>query len=120
MDSDHDEAPWQPSTDAQALANLRSLVRVYLREELGHAAFVMQFGLQCLQHDVATPRPPAALVPPAGDAAWETKPVVTCMNCGHQTNNPSCDCAACTGDSGPRLYMDTDEDHPGYERYAEE
>lgn len=61
MDSDHAESAWQPSTDAQALANLRSLVRAYLREEIGHAAFVMQFGVQCLTHDVCTPRPPEEL-----------------------------------------------------------
>jgi len=56
--SNEAEKEWQPSTDAQALANLRSLTRSYIRGELAHAAFVMQFGVQCLTHDLATPQPP--------------------------------------------------------------
>lgn len=60
------EAVWQPSSDAQALAQLRSLIRSYIRGELSHTAFVMQFGVQCLTHDLGTPRPPDRF-PPAGD-----------------------------------------------------
>jgi len=60
VSSDPQETPWQPSSDAQALADLRSLTRAYIRGELSHSAFVMQFGIQCLTHDVATPRPPGS------------------------------------------------------------
>lgn len=58
MNSPSEEAAWQPSTDAQALAKFRSLTRAYIRGELSHSAFVMQFGVDCLTHDLATPRPP--------------------------------------------------------------
>lgn len=68
VDSEADETAWEPSTDAQAFANLRSLVRAYIRREVSEQAFIMQFGLIGLQHDVATPRPPGALEPPAEPA----------------------------------------------------
>lgn len=58
MESEAAEPVWQPSTDAQALAQLRSLIRAYIRGELSHSAFVMRFGVQCLTHDVGTPQPP--------------------------------------------------------------
>jgi len=58
MASEADEPAWQPSTEAVHSANIRSLVRAYIRGELSHSAFVMQFGVECLTHDVATPRPP--------------------------------------------------------------
>lgn len=59
MNSPKEDAPWEPSTDAQALAQLRSLIRAYIRGELAFRAFVLQFGVMSLTHDVATPRPPA-------------------------------------------------------------
>lgn len=55
--SESEKEIWQPSSDAQALAQLRSLIRSYIRGELSHSAFVMQFGIQCLTHDVGTARP---------------------------------------------------------------
>lgn len=61
MDSEQPAEVWQPTTDAQALAQLRTLIRSYIRGELSHRAFVLQFGVQCLTHDVATPRNPATL-----------------------------------------------------------
>jgi hypothetical protein len=61
VDSEQRTELWQPTSDAQALAQLRSLIRSYIRGELSHRAFVMQFGVQCLTHDVATPRDPATL-----------------------------------------------------------
>jgi len=67
--SEDDAAPWQPSTDAQALANIRSLVRTYIRGDISHGQFVLQFALQCLTHDVATPRPPSAFLDTADHAA---------------------------------------------------
>lgn len=94
MASPTEEAPWQPSSDAQALAQLRSLIRAYIRGELSHSAFVMQFGVQCLTHDMATPRVPDTMV--------------ACTRCGHQIYNPSCDCAHCTGDWSLRHYVPAD------------
>lgn len=64
MASDTAEPVWQPSTDAQALAQLRSLIRAYIRGELSHSAFVLQFGVMSLTHDVATPRPPDVFLVP--------------------------------------------------------
>lgn len=61
MASDSEAEAWQPSTDAQALAQLRTLIRAYIRGELSHRAFVLQFGVMSLTHDVATPRPPGKL-----------------------------------------------------------
>lgn len=110
MGSEDGEPVWQPSSDAQALAQLRSLIRAYIRGELGHSAFVMQFAVQCLTHDVCTPRPPGTFHAADYPLSSMPQPVKTCMNCGHQTNNPSCDCAGCSGDWGHRHYMDTGDD----------
>jgi len=109
------EPAWQPSTDAQALAQLRGLIRAYIRGELSHTAFVMQFGIQCLTHDLATPRPPSALVeceeeycghveqPPIGDLS------------SIPLHNPSCGCDWCSSDNvGP--YRGTPaENLPGHD-----
>ncbi len=57
MASEDAQSTWQPSTDAVALSQLRSLIRSYIRGELSHSAFVMRFGVQGLTHDLGTPRP---------------------------------------------------------------
>lgn len=76
MASEAEDSPWRPSTDAQALANIRSLIRSYIRGELSHSAFVLQFGIESLTHDVATPRPPEAF-----EAFHET--FARCSTCGY-------------------------------------
>lgn len=98
MGSEYGEPAWQPSTDAQALAQLRSLIRAYIRGELSHRAFVMQFGVQNLTHDLATPRPPAK---PATHSYCDDP------DCdGHEIgdlsqipiHNPGCGCDWCSSD----------------------
>lgn len=111
MGSEADEAVWQPSSDAQALAQLRSLIRAYIRGELAFRAFVLQFGVMSLTHDVATPRPPAK---PATHSYCEDP------DCdGHEIgdisqiplHNPSCGCDWC---SAPAVgqYRGTPVDEP--------
>lgn len=99
MESEAEEPVWQPSTDAQALADLRSLTRAYIRGELSHSAFVMQFGVQCLTHDVGTPRPPGTF-PEANDLPEQwilTYPDGTSTDLA--LHNPSCGCDWCSHDS---------------------
>lgn len=118
--SDEAQSTWQPSTDAQALAQLRSLIRAYIRGELSHTAFVMQFGVQCLTHDLATPRPldtfPPAEVAP--DQWVLTYPDGTTTDLA--LHKPCCGCPWCSSDYLGQHYTDQDDDHPGAERYAGE
>lgn len=98
MASDAEDAPWEPSSDAQALAQLRSLIRAYIRGEMAFRAFVLQFGVMSLTHDVATPRPPAKP---------DTHSYCSDPDCdGHEIgdisqmvlHNPSCGCDWCRAD----------------------
>jgi len=93
--SPSEEPAWQPSTDAQALAQLRSLIRSYIRGELSHTAFVMQFGVQCLTHDLATPRAPLGVFPLSPEAELECQTANTDVSPGELLHNPSCGCDWC-------------------------
>lgn len=76
MSSDPTDEAWQPTTDAVALSQLRSLIRAYIRGELSHSAFVMRFGVQGLTHDLGTPRPRSTF------EVYHDK-FVRCTSCGY-------------------------------------
>lgn len=74
--SDPRSEEWQPTTDAVALSQLRSLIRSYIRGELSHSAFVMRFGVQGLTHDLGTLRPASTF------EVYHDK-FVRCTSCGY-------------------------------------
>lgn len=76
MASDPTDEAWQPTTDAVALSQLRSLIRSYIRGELSHSAFVMRFGVQGLTHDLGTLRPARTF------EVYHDK-FVRCTSCGY-------------------------------------
>jgi len=99
MASEAEEPVWQPSTDAQALAHLRSLIRSYIRGELSHAQMVLQFGLANLTHDVGTPRPPIESVQCEEEYCGHLEDPAAGEQSSMPLHNPSCGCDWCSQES---------------------